>query len=239
MTLLTYTDLGDGDVTLLLHGGAGPQSVAPFAPRLGGRVLTPTHPGFAGTARPPELTSVRALAAGYADLLDELDLREVLVVGSSVGGWVAAELALLRPDRVGRLVLVDAVGIEVPDHPVADFFALSLPELAELSYHQPDAFRIDPSTMSDAQRAAMAGNRAALAVYAASMTDPTLLGRLAGIVVPTLVVWGESDRIVDADYGRAYADAIPGARFELLRATGHMPQLETPQALAEAIARFR
>ena len=81
-----------------------------------------------------------------------------------------------------------------------------------------------------------AGNRAALAAYAgAAMSDPTLTERLRSVDVPTLVLWGDSDRIVDADYGRAYAAAIPKARFQLLPDTGHSPQLETPDQVSRAI----
>ena len=82
----------------------------------------------------------------------------------------------------------------------------------------------------------MAGNRAALAVYGGAMADPTLRERLASILVPALVLWGESDRIADPDYGRAFAAAIPGGRFRLLHGTGHVPQIETPQLLLAAIS---
>jgi pimeloyl-ACP methyl ester carboxylesterase len=240
---VTITDRGHGRTFLLLHGGAGPQSVTGFADQFAeteaARIITPTHPGFAGTPRPATVDSVRALAALYGGLLDELDLTDVTVIGNSIGGWIAAELALLGSKRISGLVLVDAAGIEVPGHPVADFFSLTLDEVAEYSYHDPDSFRIDLSTMTPDQLAAMAGNREALAVYGGTtMTDPSLAARLPGITVPTLVLWGDSDRIVDLDYGRAYATAIPGARFQLLPATGHVPQIETPDQLLHAIWDF-
>src|SRR4051794_21266388 len=112
---------------LLLHGGAGPASVAGFATLLAesaptARVLAPAHPGFDGAPRPPEMTTIRQLAAYYAAQLDEQALDEVCVIGNSIGGWIAAELGLLHSPRVSRLVIVDAVGIETPGHPVADFF---------------------------------------------------------------------------------------------------------------------
>jgi pimeloyl-ACP methyl ester carboxylesterase len=240
---VTVTDRGSGRIFLLLHGGAGPQSVTGFADRFAeteaARVITPVHPGFAGTPRPDTVDSVRALASLYVGLLDELDLADVTVVGNSIGGWIAAEMALVGSARISGVVLVDAAGIEVPGHPVADFFSLTLDEVAEYSYHDPDSFRIDLSTMTPDQLTAMAGNREALAVYGGTaMADPGLTARLAGITVPTLVVWGESDRIVDLDYGRAYAAAIPGARFQLLPATGHVPQIETPEQLLHAIWDF-
>ncbi len=122
---------------------------------------------------------------------------------------------------------------------MTDIFPLSMDELARLSYHDPAAFRIDPATMTEAQRAGMAANRAALQVYGgALMADPALRGRLAAIRYPTLVVWGDADQIVDPDYGRAFAAAIPGARFVVLPATGHLPQLESPQQLLRAVWDF-
>jgi pimeloyl-ACP methyl ester carboxylesterase len=136
-------------------------------------------------------------------------------------------------------VLVDAVGLDVPGHPPVDFFSLSLPEVADYSYYEPDRFRIDPATMPPEALAALPGNRAALATYGgATMTDPALGARLGTIDAPTLVVWGEADRIVDPAVGRAFAAAIPGARFTLLERTGHVPQVETPEQLLDAVWAF-
>jgi pimeloyl-ACP methyl ester carboxylesterase len=240
---VTVDDRGEGRPFLLLHGGGGPQTVAGFAELLAtkepARVITPTHPGFGGTPRPGALADMAGLAALYRELLDRLGLDGVTVIGNSIGGWIAAELALLGSPRISGVVLVDAVGIEVEGHPVTDIFPLSLDELARLSYHDPASFRIDPAAMSETQRAGMAANRAALQVYGgARMTDPSLRGRLAEIACPVLAVWGEADRIVDPGYGRAYAAAIPGARFELLAETGHLPQLETPEKLLRVVWDF-
>ncbi|WP_327010930.1 alpha/beta hydrolase [Dactylosporangium sp. NBC_01737] len=237
---LTYDDLGAGRTVLLLHGGAGPRSVLPFAHRLAGRarVIVPTHPGFDGTPGGPD--GVGDLAERYLALLDELGLRGVAVVGNSIGGWIAAEMAVRdTARRLDRLVLVGAVGIAVPEHPVADFFALDFDELARRSYANPDAFRIDPAALTDAQRDTMAGNRRAIAHYSGphGMADPGLRARLGDVAVPTLALWGESDRIVDPDYGRAYAAAIPGAVFQLLPGTGHIPLIETPDQVLEVFDR--
>ena len=158
------------------------------------------------------------------------------VVGNSIGGWIAAEMALLASPRVSGIILLNGVGIQVPDHPIADFFSLTMDQVTQLSYHDPDRFRIDPATLPPAAQAGMAGNRATLAVYAGTaMSDPTLAGRLSVVETPTWVLWGDSDQIVDPDYGRAFAAAIPSARFQLLTDTGHMPQLETPDQLLQAI----
>ncbi len=240
---VTADDQGEGRPFLLLHGGGGPQTVAGFAELLAtrgpARVITPTHPGFGGTARPDWLDTMAGLAAVYRELLERLGLQDVTVIGNSIGGWIGAELALLGSARISGLVLIDAVGIEVAGHPVTDIFPLGMDELARLSYHDPAAFRIDPAAMTEAQRAAMAANRAALQTYGgARMADPGLHGRLAAIARPTLVIWGEADRIADPGYGRAYAAAIPGARFELLPGTGHLPQLEIPEQLMPAVWDF-
>ncbi|HEY0718370.1 MAG TPA: alpha/beta hydrolase [Streptosporangiaceae bacterium] len=228
---------------MLLHGGAGVQSVGRFAELLAGqghnRVLTPTHPGFGGTPRPAGLDSAAGLAATYLTLINELGLEDVTLIGNSLGGWIAAEMALRGSPRISGLVLLDAVGIEVEGHPIADVSGLSLPEIQSLSFHDPAPFRVDPATIPDAQKRIMAGNAAALAVYAgtAAMTDPTLLGRLNAITTPTLVLWGDSDQIAGPGYGRALAGAIHGARFEVLPGTGHMPQMETPELVLNAIHR--
>jgi pimeloyl-ACP methyl ester carboxylesterase len=237
---VTVADYGSGQPFLLLHGGAGPQSVIGFAERFTAahdvRVLVPTHPGFGGTPRPETLHSISGLAALYNALLDQLDLQDVTVIGNSIGGWITAEIALLKSPRVSGLVLIDAVGIEVPGHSVADFFSLTMDQVFQRSFHNPEPFRIDPATLPPAAQAIAAGNRAAIGVYAgATMTDPALAGRLGTLEIPTLVLWGDSDGIVDVDYGRAYAAAIPMARFQLLAETGHSPQLETPQQVIHAI----
>jgi pimeloyl-ACP methyl ester carboxylesterase len=237
---VTVADYGSGQPFLLLHGGAGPASVTGFAEKFAAthdvRVLVPTHPGFGGTPRPEALNSVGGLAALYDTLLGQLDLQDVTVIGNSIGGWITAEIALLKSPRVSGIVLIDAVGIEVPGHPVADFFSLTMDQVFQLSFHNPEPFRIDPATLPPAAQAIAAGNRAAISVYAgAAMTDPTLAERLGSLEIPTLVLWGRSDGIVDVDYGRAYAAAIPMARFQLLPETGHSPQLETPDQVIRAI----
>jgi pimeloyl-ACP methyl ester carboxylesterase len=237
------SDYGPGRPVLLLHGGGGPATVDAFARHLaaerGVRVLVPTHPGFGGTERPERISSIRDLAALYAALLEVEGLTDVTVIGNSIGGWIAAELAALGTVSVARLVVIDGAGLDLAGHPTADFFSLTFDQLAELSYARPDVFRIDPTALPEPARAAMAGNRASLLTYAGSaMVDPTLASRLATIAVPTLVVWGDHDRMIDVAVGEAFANAIPGARFELLANTGHLPQLETPDAVVSVLDGF-
>ncbi|MET8847950.1 alpha/beta hydrolase [Amycolatopsis sp. NPDC004625] len=220
---------------LLLHGGGGPATVAGFADLLAqrthSRVLTPTHPGFAGTPRVPGLDSTRALAAAYVGLLDELGLADVTVIGNSFGGWLAAEIALLGSPRVSGAVIVDGIGIEVEAHPVTSVAGLTPAELSKLSYH-------DPSKAPAAGGGTGPGPdiQALVSYTGPAMADPTLLDRLRTLDdLPVHVVWGESDGIVSTEYGKAYAAAIPTAKFTVLPRSGHLPQIETPEELLGAI----
>jgi pimeloyl-ACP methyl ester carboxylesterase len=239
---VTYAERGDGAPVLLLHGGAGAQSVLGFAGLLASegsaRVITPVHPGFDGTPRPGGLHDMPGLARLYVALLDELDLTGVTVIGNSIGGWLAAEIAVAGSPRVGRVILVDAAGLQVPEHPAADFFSLTLDQVFDLSYRHPERFRPDLSKLTDAERAVRAANGAALSTYGGAMSDPDLAGRLSGISVPVLVVWGAADRMIPVEHGQAYAAAIPGAQFRVITEAGHLPQLETPGELLALVRDF-
>jgi pimeloyl-ACP methyl ester carboxylesterase len=240
---LHVDDIGQGRPVLVLHGGGGPLTVARFVEAMAtdARVVAPIHPGFAGTPRPDAFASIEQLADAYAALLERLDLADVLVVGFSIGGWIANALALRAGPRVRGLVLVNGAGIMVDGQPCADVFELTPPQLSALSYHDPARFGIDPAALSDAQKAGMAANMRTLAVYgrAREMGDAALRPRLADVRVPVLVVWGESDRVVTPAYGRAVAASFPDARFELLAQCGHMPQIEQPQRLLDLVRAMR
>jgi pimeloyl-ACP methyl ester carboxylesterase len=240
---IRLSEAGSGTAALVLHGGGGPATVEPIATYLASThlVLTPTHPGWNGSAQPAWLTRIEDLAAAYLKLLGELDLADVLVVGSSIGGWIAAEMALRDGrERVGCLGLIDSVGVDIPGQPIRDFFALDARGVADYSYHDGNRFYLDPTTLPAEQLAARQANMATMRQLAGDpyMHDPSLLGRLGEVSIPTLVLWGESDRIVTPDYGRALAAAIPGARFEIVREAGHLPQIEQSTATFRAIDGF-
>ncbi len=240
---VTFTDQGAGRATLVLHGGGGPATVAGLAAQLAqdARVITPIHPGWEGTPRPDKLASIADLADAYAALLADLDLRDVLLVGSSIGGWLAAEIALRDPDgRVAGLALVDSTGILVPSEPMRDVFTLPAHDLAQYSFHDPERFYVDPATLTEQQIATRVGNMQTLRAIAGDpyMYDPSLRDRLKDIRVPALVLWGESDRIATPAYGRALAGAIPSAQYLVLPEAGHLPQIEQPAATLAALAEF-
>ncbi|MFI0237725.1 alpha/beta fold hydrolase [Streptomyces sp. NPDC016845] len=232
---------------LVLHGGGGPRTVAPLVGHLAATLhaLAPTHPGWDGTARPDSITSVERLAGAYLTRLREHEERDVVLIGSSIGGWIALEMAVqaAHDERyaglIGAVIDIDGVGAVVEGEPVADFFALDARALAEAAWHDPERGYADPAGLTEEQRAIQQANgRTMAAVAGTSMSDPTLLGRLGAVNVPTLVVWGESDRIVTPAYGRAIARAVPGAQFAEIPEAGHLPHLEAPEATWAAIDPF-
>ncbi|MGI4872079.1 MAG: alpha/beta fold hydrolase [Janthinobacterium lividum] len=240
---LSYEEQGSGQPYLLLHGGAGPASLAGLAAALArsGRVILPTHPGFGGQPRPAWLRSVPALATAYLALLEQLDLHEVVVVGNSVGGWLAAELGLRASPRIAALVLLNAVGLDptAESGPIADPTALTPAARAAAAFHDPTRYALAPPTAEAA--ATMAANQVALRAYAGTpfMHDPALRTQLPALQLPTLVLWGVSDRIVTPAYGRQFANLIPQARFELVNAAGHFPQIEQLGDVLEQLRQFQ
>jgi pimeloyl-ACP methyl ester carboxylesterase len=220
---------------LLLHGGGGVATMAGFADLLAerthSRVLLPTHPGFGSTPKDSSLTDVKALARTYVALLEELDLTDVTVVGNSFGGWLAAEIALQKSPRVSGAVIIDGIGIEVDGHPPTDVSGLSPTELRAHSFHDPSKAPVPPGGGTGPSPDVLA----LIGYTGPTMADPTLADRLGALDVPVHVIWGESDGIVDPDYGKAYAAAIPFSTFTLLPRTGHLPQVETPEELLGAL----
>lgn len=243
---LTVDEYGvntDGSAVLVLHGGAGPRTMAGLATALSEHVyvINPTHPGFDGTPRPDWADSVGDLADTYLDLLDTLDLTGVMVVGNSLGGWVAAEMALRdNRGRIGCLALLNAVGIRADSHQdVTDIRQMAPSEISKLSFANP-AFRPDFSSFSDQQRAVMAANQETLAVYAGEgwMQDPKLRRRLHRVAVPVLVIWGEQDGVISVKYGRAWAGSFREEHFVVVPDAGHFPHIEQPARTLGAIGDF-
>jgi pimeloyl-ACP methyl ester carboxylesterase len=236
---------GKGHPMLFLHPGIGIDPKAPVLDRLaaGARLIAPTHPGFGGSDQPKSFDTVDDLAYFYLDLLDELDLKSVTLVGVSLGGWIAAEMAVKCTARIARLVLANPVGIKVSGREtrdIADIFAMPETEFNERAYADPSIAVRDFKAMPDAEVRAVARNREATARYAWSpyMHNPKLRGRLHRIRIPTLFLWGATDRILSEQYGRAYCAEIPGARFEIVAKAGHFPHIDQPDEFARRILAF-
>ncbi|MBU7443499.1 alpha/beta fold hydrolase [Paraburkholderia fungorum] len=235
---------GRGQPLLLLHGGGGPVFSCPFADALAQNfeVIEPIHPGFSGTQVPKTIDGVSDLAYLYLDLLDALDLKSVTLVGISLGGWVANEIAVRNLSRISRLVLVDAVGVKLGSREERDFpdvFATDPREVERLMWHDMSFAPVNQN-LDDAGWQAVAQNFMALGVYAFDpyMHNPKLKGLLHRVTVPTLVLWGAQDRFAEPSYGEAYARLIPGSRFELIDNAGHAPHVEQPVAVAQHVLNF-
>jgi pimeloyl-ACP methyl ester carboxylesterase len=238
---VTIEQYGQGRPVLLLHGGGGPPSMGPLPSALSEafEVIAPVHPGFAGTPRPEWFDGIDDIALSYLQLLEQRDLRDVLVVGSSIGGWIASEMVVREHQRISGTVLLNAVGINVDGIELADFFSLTPQQLITYSFHDPSAAP-DPTKLPQQARDVQAANAATLAVYARDpyMHDPKLRRRLALVPTPVVAIWGQSDQIAPEPYGRAYAAAFPKGRFEPIPDAGHLPHLEQPEQVLAAIHRF-
>jgi pimeloyl-ACP methyl ester carboxylesterase len=215
---LTVTRVGSGEPVLVVHGGHGPTTVAALVDHFAAdsMVLMPTHPGWEGTPRPDWFSGVDDLAIAYLNLLEDEDLTDVLVVAASFGGWIASEMAIRDlGHRIGRMVLMSPPGAEVPGHRVF------VPPPGDPALPQAEAVTMET-----------------LRVYGGdSFTDPKLLRRLERVRIPTLVLWGETDRVINVEAGRVHAAAL-GARFEVIPGTGHMLVRENPDEVFPRIDAF-
>ena len=235
---------GAGSPLLLLHGGDGPQGALPYFAKLAERfdVIAPTHPGFEGSPIPEHFDTMEDLVYLYLDLLDALDLRNVIILGCSMGGWAAVEIAVRNSNRLSKLILADAVGIKPGDREtrdIADIFGLPDTEAAKLLFHDPSQAP-NLGDLSDEQITELAGNRIALAMYTWEpyMHNPKLRHRLHRIDVPVLLIWGASDGLVTVKYGEAYRDMIPGAKLVVIPEAGHLPQVEQPDTFINHVLSF-
>jgi len=243
---LEVVDRGRGRPLFVLHGEDGLDPRAPFLEQLTnlGRVLAPSHPGYGHSPDVEHIDTVDDLSYLYLDFLTEQNLREVVVIGFSLGGWIAAEMAVKSTERIAKLILVAPLGIKVGDREtrdIPDIFALPMEEVTRLKYHDPSRAVVDSSTLSDDELTVIARNREATALYAWEpyFHNPKLRRRLHRINVPTLLLWGASDRFVTAGYyGAAYREAIPGAWLEIIAQAGHLPQVEQPEAFVERVHQF-
>jgi pimeloyl-ACP methyl ester carboxylesterase len=236
---------GRGRPLLFLHPEIGIERTARVLDHLarGARVLAPSHPGFGRSELPKWMSTVEDLAYFYLDFLETLDLRDVTLVGVSLGGWIAAGIAVKSAERLARLILANPIGIKVADREtrdIVDIFAITEPEYNTLAYCDPKVAERDYVAMPEADVIVAARNREATARFAWSpyMHDPKLKHRLHRIRIPTLFLWGANDRILSEPYGRAFCAAIPGARFELIERAGHFPHLEQPQEFARRVLEF-
>jgi len=237
---------GSGDPVLFLHGEAGLRWDA-FLEALAGRyrVIAPSHPGFGESTGNEHLLDLHDLIYYYLDFLDTLELRSLPVIGHSLGGMFAAELAAVQPDRFSRLVLIAPLGLWNAAYPVMDFFTATPAELSAALYHDPTSPAAVTAAQPPKEGEAMisfmlerAKSLATAAKYLWPIPNRGLNKRIHRIAAPTLLIWGESDGLCPPRYGEDFQALIPDARLETIQEAGHLPQVEQPEKLAELVMGF-
>ncbi len=246
---------GSGPPLVYLHS-AGGEAQLPFLDDLTSDfdVLVPVLPGFGESEGVEEIDGPEDVVFHLLDVWDALGLEAPLVVGCSLGGWIALELATRYPDRVGRLVLVNPVGLYLEGAPIAEMFGRSPAELAEMLFadqthpiaavmHQMAEFSGDVGKQMDIPVELIVPMWKAMGATARIGWDPylhnpKLRGRLHRVTAPTLVVAGAQDGLVPAVHAETYAAELPDARLEVLERAAHWLMVEQPDELAALIRAF-
>jgi pimeloyl-ACP methyl ester carboxylesterase len=237
---------GQGRPLVALHSIEGNMGWLPYHDALAGHftVHVPTHPGFAGSERPAGLESFIDLARFYQWILQELSLGKVTLIGHFIGGWLAAELASLCPERVEKLVLVDAAGIKPERGEIADIFLHGIEGTRALSFYDVKQVRdydsLFTAAKSPEERERQTTNREAVTrycwkPYAHDPVLPLMLGRLD---LPTLIIWGREDRVVPVQCAELFHQAIPNSRLAIVDQCGHFPHLEKPAEFNRLVSDF-
>jgi pimeloyl-ACP methyl ester carboxylesterase len=236
-------DAGSGTAVLWLHDTRG-NGWTPGHARLAEhhRVVAPSLPGFDDSTTLDGIDGPQDVVFWLLDLLDDLQLERPAVLGCGLGGWMAAELAVRYPERLARLVLVDAYGLRLPGALAEDEFALTPAMLRPLLFGEPGS-ELALATVPDTEPAASAERALHARVAAARLAwqfpyNPKLHGWLRRARVPTLVVWGERDQLVRPAHGEAYVAALPDAKLAVLPGAGHYPYLDAPDPFADVVTAF-
>lgn len=203
-------------------------------------IFAPDTPGFGLTTRPDWMRDMDDYILYFRDMLAVLGLEKPSVVGHSLGGWMAAELAVWYPERIGKLVLSNAAGIRVKGSPIGDLFAMNPQELFAAIFDNPMAGMVlMPQEVTVDYLLDQYRQRTTLASLAWNPNfDRKLERRLASINIPALIIWGENDRLIPPVYGDAFHKAIAGSKLVKLSGTGHMPMFEQPVEWTQVIADF-
>lgn len=239
---------GAGPDVVFLHGSTGLDADNPFLLKLTEkfRVTAPLLPGFGTSDECPTIRDMLDVTLHTLDVLEKLGLNKPILVGHSMGGMIAAEMAAVAPNEVDRLVLIAAAGLWIEEHPAPDIFALLPREFPPLLFHDAafgqkvmtadvninDPAFLIPFLVNNSRQMGMAGK------FLFPIPERGLKERIHRIKARTVLVWGDSDRIYPAPYAHAFRDAIPGSELAIVPEAGHMVPIEKPDAVIAAIARL-
>lgn len=231
---------GKGPPLLFLHGAEGFPGWVPFFDRLSDRfeVIAPDHPSFGRSSTPPWLDDVGDLAYFYLELLEALGLEGVSLVGHSLGGWIALEIAVRSTARVRSLTLMNAAGIRIRGKPIADVLVMDREELVRAGFADPRIVADQLAlTMTPEMQETFARNRIAAArlAWQPRFFNPNLRKWLHRVRVPTHIIWGDRDGIIPPDYAAEFQSLIPGSEIVMVSGTAHSPHIEKPDAVLSAI----
>jgi pimeloyl-ACP methyl ester carboxylesterase len=236
---------GSGPQLLLLPGEEALERDAPFLDALAQsyEVIIPSPPGFGRSTRPDWIIDPDDIAYMMLDIVDDLGLKNVPVLGFSFGGWIAAEMATKDDGFISKLVLVDPYGIKTgkpTERDIADVWLLHPDEVMARKWHDAAKGKRDFTTMPEDKLTIVARNTESFARFGWEpyLHNPRLKHRLHRITAPTLLIWGEHDGIVTQQYGEAYRKLIPGARLAVVPQAGHWPHIEQPAAFLAELNKF-
>ncbi|MCC7370484.1 MAG: alpha/beta fold hydrolase [Chloroflexi bacterium] len=237
---------GSGPPLLALHGAGGPNGWRRWHAALAEQftVYAPAHPGYGLSDSADWMASVEDLARFYLWFLDVAGLERVPVVGLSLGGWLAAEIAATNPRAFDRVVLVGAAGLKPEHGEITDIFYHPPEKLREMSYHDPaqvpewDELFGQPPTPEQQDLAMRAREMSARLIWKPYAHNPRLPYFLPRVTNQTLVVWGREDGIVPPICGEQYARHLPNATLRLIERCGHSPQIERPDAFVSLVRPF-
>jgi pimeloyl-ACP methyl ester carboxylesterase len=232
---------GSGAPLVFLHGASGHVGWLPFLDALSQRfdVIAPEHPGFGASDDPPWLDRPADLAYFYLDLIEHLQLDRVHLIGTSLGGWIAAELAIRNTARLASLTLVCAVGVRPNGAGMADMFRMSHEDNARRFYFDPDRVQRRLDGLAKADPRILVRNRSTVVrLCYPDFINPELSKWLHRIDRPTLLIWGANDGLVPLSFGETYRALVPRARLTVLPQAGHAPYEEQPEAFLQAFDDF-
>lgn len=235
---------GKGQPLLFLHGASGAPVIMPFMRTLAASfdVLVTEHPGYGRSDEPEWLENIHDVAYFYLDFLKHLDLSEVVLVGSSMGGWMAAEIAVRDTARLKSVVLVGPAGLSAPGVLPADIFLLPPEEMVRalfLDQKLADARLAEPVTPESIDMALKNRHTTARLAWEPRLHDPHLAKWLHRIDVPVTIVWGEQDRILPVGLAAEWRKHLPDARLEIIPRCGHLPHAETPDLFCDIVRKCR